>query len=73
MSDTMAGVWLKRLDENKGSGITKASRTRSGTLSERKSRLTFSFGIDLEQDINAKARGGKLDILFLCNRYVDRV
>ena len=56
----MARVWLKRLDETKTTGSTKASRTKSGALTERKSRLTFSFGVDLEKDIETKALIGQI-------------
>ena len=58
----MARVWLKRLDETKSTGSSKATRTKSGALTERKSRLTFSFGIDLEKDIETKALIGDVQI-----------
>ena len=65
-SDSMAGIWLKRLDERKTTGPSKATRSRSGGLSERKSRLTFSFGIDLERDVESNALIGSTASVQVC-------
>lgn len=48
-TDSMARVWLNRLDEKKPQVQSKGLRLRPSTSgSEKKSRLSFSFGIDVE-------------------------
>eukprot|EP00210_Caulerpa_lentillifera_P003256 g3108.t1 len=49
LTDSMARVWLNRLDEKKPPAPSKALRSRpSASNTEKQSRLSFSFGINVE-------------------------